>query len=271
MAGCAVTVPAHHPAAAQAATASLDNVTIVALDLADLSGVQAFATSVVDAREPVHILINNAGVMATPERRIGPGWESQFAINHLGHFALVNHLLPALAAEGGRVVSVSSAGHHNSPIRWDDMQFTTGYDKWLAYGQSKTANALFAVHLDAVGAAHSVRAYSLHPGKILTPLQRHLTTDEMVGQGWIYPDGSLADPTFKTPAQGAATAVWAATSPQLETIGGVYCEDCNIAPIIEHPLADPYGVRDYACDPDNATRLWHISEQLTSVHAFVTE
>ncbi|MGT2490810.1 hypothetical protein ACU4GD_10550 [Cupriavidus basilensis] len=115
---------------------------------------------------------------------------------------------------------MSSAGHHQSGIRWDDVQFFNGYDKWLAHGQSKTANALFAVHLDRLGQNSGVRAFSLHPGKIFTPLQRHLTRDEMIAAGWPDPNGNPADPTFKTTQQGAATQVWAATSAQLNGIGG---------------------------------------------------
>ena len=204
------------------------------------------------------MLINNAGVMACPEKRIGPGWESQFAINHIGHFALTTWMWSALEG-GARVVSVSSAGHHNSPIRWNDIHFERGYDKWLAYGQSKTANALFAVHLDRSGREAGIRAFSLHPGKIFTPLQRHLSQAEMVEAGWLDVDGAPADPTFKTPEQGAATAVWAATSPMLAELGGLYCEDCDVALRAETTDEPFVGVRSYATDPDEAERLWKYS------------
>ena len=162
--------------------------------------------------------------MATPETRVGPGWEAQFATNHLGHFALVNRLWPVLRDGGARVVSVSSTGHLRSGIRWDDVDFVRDdYDKWAAYGQAKTANALFALQLDALGQDAGVRAFSLHPGGILTPLQRHLPLEEQVQLGWVNPDGSLKYPSlFKTPEQGAATQVWAATSTQLDHMGGVY-------------------------------------------------
>jgi NAD(P)-dependent dehydrogenase (short-subunit alcohol dehydrogenase family) len=207
--------------------------------------------------------------MACPETRVGPGWEAQFATNHLGHFALVNRLWPAIAVGGGRVVSVSSAGHRRSGIRWDDVQFEHGYDKWTAYGQAKTANILFALHLDALGERDGVRAFSLHPGGIITPLQRHLAKDEMVAFGWIDEDGNVVGKGFKSPEQGAATSAWAATSPQLDGLGGVYCEDCDVA----EPAADDSpgrGVRRWATDPEQAARLWDLSAQLTGIDAFAT-
>ena len=167
-----------------------------------------------------------------PPRRPGrrEGWELQFATNHLGHYALVNRLWPLLDG-GARVVSVSSGGHHLGDIRWDDPWFTLGYDKWEAYGQSKTANALFAVHLDAVGNEHGVRAFSLHPGAILTPLGRHLQAEDL-DKVMVYDEnGELVLPPFKTPEQGAATSVWAATAAaELEAHGGAYLEDVAVAP-----------------------------------------
>lgn len=266
-AGASVIVAARNPDAALAATDGIAGVSVEALDLADLASVHAFAESILASGRHIDILINNAGVMACPETRIGPGWEAQFATNHLGHFALTNLLWPALEG-GARVVSVSSSGHQLSPIRWDDVQFERGYDKWLAYGQAKTANVLFAVHLDRLGRRAGVRAFSLHPGKILTPLQRHLTQDEMIGAGWIDANGVLADPTFKTPEQGAATAVWAATSRRLDSLGGLYCEDCDVAGRTESDDGSEAGVRDYAVDPDQAARLWRLSAELTGVDAF---
>jgi NAD(P)-dependent dehydrogenase (short-subunit alcohol dehydrogenase family) len=208
---------------------------------------------------PLHILVNNAGVMALPElRRSREGWELQFATNHLGHFTLVNRLRPALR-DDARVVSVSSAGHHRSDIRWDDLHFTREpYDPALAYGQSKTANALFAVHLNSFG----VQAFSVHPGGILTPLQRHLSKQEMVDAGWIDEDGNVVGKDFKTPEQGAATQVWAATSPQLSGLGGLYLEDCDVAERAGTPTLRS-GVLDYAVDPAAAARLWTLSAELT--------
>ena len=166
--------------------------------------------------------------MACPETRVGPGWEAQFATNHLGHFALANRLWPLLADGGARVVALTSTGHKLSGIRFDDLQFEHDYDKWQAYGQAKSANSLFAVHLDALGQDAGVRAFAVHPGGIFTPLQRHLTREEMQASGWISDDGT-PDERFKTPEQGASTSTWAATNPKLAGMGGVYCENCDIA------------------------------------------
>ena len=193
-AGATVVVPARRPDAARDALAGIGGVEVAELDLGDLDSVAAFADSFLASGRSIDILIDSAAIMASPLMRVGTGWEAQFATNHLGHFALANRLWPALAADGGaRVVAVSSAGHRRSPIRWDDPFFeTTEYEKWAAYGQAKTANALFAVELDRLGADAGVRAFSLHPGGILTPLQRHLTHEEMVGYGWIAEDGTPA-------------------------------------------------------------------------------
>ncbi|WBQ01935.1 SDR family NAD(P)-dependent oxidoreductase [Kribbella sp. CA-293567] len=266
-AGARVVVPARRPQAAQEALSGLAGVEVGELDLADLASVHAFADEFLATGRSIDLQINNAAVMACPETRVGPGWEAQFATNHLGHFALTNRLWPALAADGGaRVVSVSSSGHRNSDIRWDDPQFEQGYDKWAAYGQAKTANSLFAVQLDALGKDSGVRAFALHPGGILTPLQRHLPREEMVGFGWIDEDGNPLQPdVFKSPEAGAATQVWAATSPQLDGQGGVFCEDCEIA---ELSTDDAPGVRPYAVDPASAARLWTLSAELTGVDAF---
>jgi len=265
-AGAHVVVPARRPEVAREALSGVSGVEIDVLDLGDLESVKAFADRFLASARSIDIVIDNAAIMASPETRVGPGWEAQFATNHLGHFALVNRLWPAIAADGGgRVVSVSSTGHRRSDIRWDDLEFRLGYDKWEAYGQAKTANVLFAVELDALGKDSGVRAFALHPGGILTPLQRHLTREEMVGYGWIDADGNPIGPGFKTPEQGAATQVWAATSPQLDGLGGVFCEDCEIA---EVSTDDTPGVRPYAIDPDSAARLWRVSAELTGVNAF---
>ena len=263
-AGAHVVVPARRPDAAREILGDLAEVD--ELDLGSLDSVEAFAGRFLASGRPVDIVIDNAAIMASPETRVGPGWEAQFATNHLGHFALVNRLWPAIAADGGgRVVSVSSTGHRRSDIRWDDLEFRLGYDKWEAYGQAKTANVLFAVQLDALGKDFGVRAFALHPGGILTPLQRHLTREEMVGYGWIDEDGNPLNPGFKSPEQGAATRVWAATSPQLDGIGGVFLEDCEVA---EVSTDDTPGVRPYAIDPRSAERLWTVSAELTGVNAF---
>jgi len=264
-AGAEVVVPARRPDTAAAVLAEFARVTTAAMDLADLSSVRDFADSTVREGRHVDIVIDSAGIMATREKRVGPGWESQFATNHLGHFALVNGLWPMLRG-GARVVSVSSRGHGISDIHWDDLDFRNGYDKWQAYGQSKTANVLFAVELDRLGAADGVRAFALHPGSIVTPLQRHLSREEMMAAGWVDADGRGIDPKFKTPEQGAATQVWAATSSQLLEMGGVYLEDCDIAPIAQE--RGRKGVRPYAINPHSARRLWALSVDLTGINAF---
>ncbi|GGV44662.1 oxidoreductase [Actinomadura cremea] len=280
-AGARVVVPARRPDAAKEAVGGLDGAEVDELDLADLGSVRAFADRFLGAGRGIDVLINNAGVMACPETRVGPGWEAQFATNHLGHFALVNRLWPAVRP-GARVVSVASAAHHFSPVRWDDLWFERGYDKWEAYGQAKTANVLFAVHLDALGRddAAGVRAFSLHPGAIRTPLQRHLPKEEMMAGGWIDEDGNVIAEGWKTPEQGAATAVWAATSPGLDGMGGVYCEDCDVAEMAPEAVPEHgeqgsgderpplVGVRGYATDPGEAARLWALSAELTGVDAF---
>jgi len=266
-AGAQVVVPARRASTARAALGN--GVEVDALDLADLASVHGFAERFLASRRAIDIVINSAGVMACPETRVGPGWEAQFATNHLGHYALVNRLWPAISRGGARVVAVSSAGHRRSAIRWDDVMFDNGYDKWQAYGQAKTANVLFAVHLDSLARDARVRAFALHPGGIITPLQRHLPRQEMVAAGWIDEQGNTLNPAgFKTPEQGAATQVWAATSPQLDGLGGVYCEDCDIAELAPDGLEFTGGVRSYAVDPEQAARLWALSAELTGVNAF---
>jgi NAD(P)-dependent dehydrogenase (short-subunit alcohol dehydrogenase family) len=268
-AGARVIVPARRPETAREALAGLDNVEIDELDLGDLDSVRAFAERFLATGRRLDLVITNAGIMACPETRVGPGWEAQFGTNHLGHFALVNRLWPAVA-EGARVVALSSRGHFYSPIRWDDVQFEHGYDKWQAYGQAKTANILFAVQLDKLGADRNVRAFALHPGGIMTPLQRHLPREEMIERGWIDENGTVLA-KFKTPEQGAATTLFAATSPQLDGLGGLYLEDCDIAELAPEgegwsPTAS--GVQSYALDPEQAERLWTLSAELTGVDAF---
>ncbi|WNM29551.1 SDR family NAD(P)-dependent oxidoreductase [Streptomyces sp. Li-HN-5-11] len=267
-AGAHVVVPARRPVTAEQALAGVPGVELAELDLADLESVRGFAERFLASGRGIDIVIDSAGIMACPETRVGPGWEAQFATNHLGHFALVNRLWPAIAPGGARVVSVSSRGHHFSGIRWDDIHWRQRYDKWEAYGQAKTANVLFAVQLDKLGRDAGVRAFALHPGGILTPLQRHLPKEEMVERGWIDEDGNVLNPEgFKTPPQGAATQVWAATSPQLDGLGGVYLEDCDIAEPAQEG-DERAGVRDWAIDPAQAARLWELSAELTGVNAF---
>ena len=269
-AGAQVVVPARRPDVARESLG--DSVDVDELDLADLASVQGFADRFLTSGRALDIVINSAGILACPETRVGPGWEAQFATNHLGHYALVNRVWPAISRGGGaRVVAVSSASHRRTAIRWDDVMFEHGYDKWLAYGQAKTANALFAVHLDALARDGGVRAFAVHPGGILTPLQRHLPKQEMVEAGWIDEEGNALNPAgFRTPERGAATQVWAATSPQLDGLGGVYCEDCDIAEPAPDDQEFTGGVRSYAVDPEQAARLWALSAALTGVNAFAS-
>ncbi|GGX74798.1 SDR family NAD(P)-dependent oxidoreductase [Streptomyces anandii] len=268
-AGAQVVVPARRPGAAREALAGVERAEVDTLDLGDLESVRAFAERFLASGRTIDLFIGSAGIMACPETRVGPGWEAQFATNHLGHFALVNRLWPAIEPGGARVVSVSSRGHHFSGIRWDDLHWRRGYDKWEAYGQAKTANVLFAVHLDRLARDRGVRAFALHPGGIITPLQRHLPKEEMVERGWIDEQGNVLNPEgFKSPQQGAATQVWAATSPQLDGMGGVYLEDCDIAEPASEANGDRSGVRSWATDPEQAARLWTLSAELTGVDAF---
>jgi NAD(P)-dependent dehydrogenase (short-subunit alcohol dehydrogenase family) len=226
------------------------------LELADQASVAAFAAS---WSGPLDILINNAGVMALPELELTPeGWEMQFATNHLGHFALALGLHDALAAAGGdaRIVSLSSRAHLRSPVIFDDLNFSSRpYDPWLAYGQSKTANVLFAVEATQRWAGDGITANAVHPGAIAeTNLSRHLDPKYLADlrDSGVY--------TYKTTEQGAATSVLVATSPRLEGVGGRYFEDCNEAPVVAGDGSA--GVAAYALDRDNAKRLWEVSLDL---------
>ncbi|NUO55440.1 MAG: SDR family NAD(P)-dependent oxidoreductase [Hamadaea sp.] len=259
-AGATVVVPAKRPASAAEALAGVPGVEVDELDLADLDSVEAFAERFAKSGRGIDLLLANAGVMALAETRVGPGWEGHFAINHLGHYALVNRLFPALSTDGGaRVVVTSSGVSPDATLNWDDVQFENGYDRWAAYAQSKFANALFAAHLDVLGQASGVRAFSVNPGYILTPLQRHLTTQEMVDAGWIDADGNALLPEFRSTEQGAATQVWAATSPELAGDGGAYLKACEVVRRFDTPG-----------DRDQAVRLWALSAELTGVDAFTS-
>lgn len=266
-AGADVIVPARSPERAKAALHGLSGATVEPMDLGEPGSVASFAERVRSAGRPVSILVNSAGIMATPEMRDAQRHEAQFSTNHLGHFRLTLGLWPALeAANGARVVSVSSRGHQIAGIDFEDIDFQRRpYDKWVAYGQSKTANALFALALDKRGQSRGIRAFSLHPGQILTDLARHLSAEEIASFDALDETGRpIIDPErgMKTVEQGAATSVWCATSPDLDFIGGVYCEDCNVAPINESALGRK-GVSAWACDPEAAERLWQLSAAWT--------
>ncbi len=243
------------------------NAIVQEMDLGDLASVRRFADAVVATGVRLDLLINNAGIMACPLARVGDGWESQFGVNHLGHFELTCRLLPALLrAEAPRVVALSSTAHARGDVHWDDPHFQSHeYDKWDAYAQAKTANSLFAIGLDDHYKDQGLRAFAVHPGGIMTPLQRHLTTEEMVALGWLLPDGTMPEMVkalFKTPEQGASTTVWAATSPQLKDKGGVYCEDCDIGQLATEESQRWEHVRLWACDNENADKLWRMSEEM---------
>jgi NAD(P)-dependent dehydrogenase (short-subunit alcohol dehydrogenase family) len=244
------------------ATTGSDKVEVGMLDLASLASVRAFVADYLAQSRPLHILINNAGVMATPFGHTPEGFETQFGTNHIGHFALTTGLSPALrSADNARVVALSSIGHRRSDIIWDDINFERReYDPWAAYGQSKTANALFAVGFTQKHGAGGITANAVMPGGIMTGLQKHMKDEEKRALGWIDEHGN-PNPRFKTPAQGAATSIYAAVSPDLEGIGGKYLEDCAIAKpwSREAPMS---GVLPYALDPASAERLWALSEEI---------
>lgn len=226
------------------------NIFVSRVDLSDLSSISGFAAQ---WSGPLHVLVNNAGIMALPElERTPEGWEMQFATNHLGHFALANALHGQLAEAGNaRIVSLSSSGHLFAPVLFDDPHFNfIPYDPFLAYGQSKTASTLFAVAVTERWARDGITSNAVMPGAIATNLQRHT--------------GGLRTPLErqKTPQQGAATTLYVATSPDLDGIGGRYFEDVNEAPVVDQRGRDYTGVAPYALDPANAQRLWDLSAEL---------
>ena len=249
----------------------IDKDNIVEMNLADPNSVQQFVDDFTSSAESLDILINNAGVMACPEMRTSQGWELQFAVNQIGHFVLTKGLLPLMQkADGARLVALSSTGHKISGIRWDDIHFkSSDYDKWAAYGQSKTAGSLLAVEVDKRMKDSGIRSFGVHPGGIMTPLQRHLETEEMVALGWMNEDGEPTERVakmFKSPSQGASTSLWAATCPLLDEIGGVYCEDCDVAKRQDDSDKNArfIGVADWAVDSEEASRLWDETERMLS-------
>ncbi len=275
-AGAKVIVPARSPEKAKKYLEGVENVEIEEMDLMDADSIDAFAEKFLAKNEPLHLLINNAGIMWSPLNRDARGNESHFSTNHLGHFQLTNKLWSALQkANGARIVNVSSRGHHFSPVVFEDINFENReYDHLSAYGQSKTANILFTVSLDEKGKNDGIRAFALHPGGILdTELGRNMSMDEPLIQGYLDADGKpILDPVngLKTIEQGAATQIWLATNPQLENLGGVYAEDCEIAEItVINDSTDKVdevvrrkGVMPYAIDKENADKLWTLSEKL---------
>ena len=269
--GANVIIPAKRP---EIANQNLDGVVsetnIIKMDLGNLNSVKNFTNSFKENFNTLSLLINNAGIMACPETRVGDNWESQFAINHIGHFLLTRELMNILAdTEGSRFVSLSSSAHALTGILWDDIHFNKQpYNKWMAYGQSKTASSLIAIELNKKMKDYGVESFSVHPGGIITPLQRYLEKEEMIALGWMDEDGSpseLAKNFFKSPSQGASTTLWCATSNDLNGLGGVFCEDCDIAKRkseVDQSLQRYTGVANWAVDTDEATRLWELSEEI---------
>ena len=270
-AGADVIIPAKRPKIANQnlnGIVSEDNV--IEMDLGNLKSVKSFSDSFKENFNTLDLLINNAGIMACPETRIGNNWESQFAINHIGHFLLTNELINVMSdVEGARFVSLSSSAHSITGILWDDIHFQSAkYDKWMAYGQSKTACSLMAIEFNTRMKDRGVEGFAVHPGGIITPLQRHLEKEEMVALGWLDEDGSpseLAKNFFKSTSQGASTAVWCATNPDLNGLGGVFCEDCDIAKRkseVDESLQRYFGVADWAIDKEEASKLWESTESM---------
>ena len=266
-AGAQVIVGARRTGQAHDVLDALDgDIAILPLDLADPASIDAFAEAVAGRTDTIDILINNAAIMASPLGRDARGYEMQFATNHLGHFQLTARLWPLLLAGGGaRVVALSSIGHRLHGLDLDDPNFERrDYDKWLAYGQAKSANALFALQLDKLGESRGVRAFAVHPGGIATPLQRHLTMEEQRAMGWYDEDGNVHE-AFKSTEEGAATTVWCAVSPLLEGKGGVYCEDCEVAVAADPEKPRAGGYYPHIRDEDLAGKLWTKSEEMTGV------
>lgn len=275
-AGATVIVPARDIEKARKNLESIPNIEIEAMDLAKSDTIDAFAERFLSSGRPLHLLINNAGIMWVPLQRDSRGIESQLATNYLGQYHLVSRLWPALKkANGARVVNVSSYGHQMAPFNFDDPNFEhREYQTLLAYGQSKTASNLFALELDNRAKAFNVRAYSLHPGSIAgTELARDADMELFKQMGFFDNQGNmrpeiLAD--LKTIPQGAATTIWCATSPLLNDIGGVYCEDADIAELDLGNFGKDNGlgtrgVQPYSLDEASAKKLWDLSEKMTGV------
>lgn len=265
--GAKVVSVVRDPAKGQAALARIResvpeaDVELAVLDLSDLESVRRGGDDIARRFPRIDRLINNAGVMACPLGRTAEGFELQLGTNHLGHFVLTARLIASiLAAAPGRIVNLSSGGHQISPMRFEDPFFTKEpYDKWAAYGQAKTANVLFSVGLDKRLKDRRVRAFAVHPGAIVTELGRHLEPTDIESLMGKRGGGTLQ---YKRVPQGAATSVWAATAPELEGRGGVYCEDCHVAETIEAPGSGAEGgVMAYAVDETAADRLWSLSEE----------
>ncbi len=253
---------------AEQAGASFDT---LECDLASLDSVRAAGKEANERFDKLDLLINNAGVMACPKGETADGFERQFGTNHLGHFLLSNLLVPLLEkGVDARIVALSSRAHFQSPVHLDDPNYENReYEKWESYGQSKTANALFALEADKRLKTHGIRAFSVHPGGIMTNLGRHLSEEDVTALRARLAKAAEAagneggnSATFKTVEQGAATTCWVATSQDVLEHGGAYCEDCHVSPVDDESPVE--GVRSYAADPAAAARLWEMSEEAVS-------
>ena len=276
-AGATVIVPARDTEKARKNLQGFANLELESMDLMNPGSIDVFAQKFLSSGRPLHLLINNAGIMWVPLRRDSRGFESQLATNYLAQFHLTARLWPALKkAHGARVINVSSLGHQMAPFNFDDPNFLhRDYETLQAYGQSKTASNLFALELDNIGKAFHVRAFSLHPGSINgTELGRDASLELFQQMGFCDAEGNILPEvaaTLKTVPQGAATTVWCATSSMLNNLGGVYCEDANVADLapgntghnIDSSRAG--GVRPYSLDKASAKKLWKLSEDLTGI------
>ncbi len=269
-AGAVVIVPARDVNKARHNLDSIPNVEIEQMDLMNSDSIDSFANKFLSSGRPLHLLVNNAGIMWVPLRRDNRGIESQLATNYLAQFQLTARLWPALKkANGARVVNVSSQGHQFGPFNFEDPNFLEReYETLAAYGQSKTAVNLFSLELDNRAKAFNVRSYSLHPGSINgTELAREASLELFQQMGFLDEEGNMKPEvvaSLKTIPQGAATTVWAATSPLFNNIGGVYCEDVNVAEINQEQTFSA-GVKLYSLDEVNAKKLWKLSEDLTGI------
>lgn len=269
-AGATVIVVARDIDKAKKNLEGISNIEIAAMDLMSPVSIDTFAENFVASGRPLHLLINNAGIMWVPLRRDERGIESQLATNYLALFQLTSRLWLSLKkANGARVVNVSSHGHHFAPFNFDDPNFLhREYETLQGYGQSKTAVNLFSIELDARGQSAHIRSYSVHPGSINgTELGREAPLELFQKMGFVDADGNMLPEvaaSLKTIPQGAATTVWCATSPMLDHIGGVYCEDGDIA-VVSSDITAQKGVHPYSLDETNAKRLWKLTEEMTGI------
>jgi Dehydrogenases with different specificities (related to short-chain alcohol dehydrogenases) len=269
-AGATVIIPARDIEKAKKNLEGIRNVEIAAMDLMSPTSIDAFAENFIASGRPLHLLINNAGIMWVPLRRDARGIESQLATNYLALFQLSARLWPSLKkANGARVINVSSHGHHFASFNFDDPNFLNReYETLQGYGQSKTAVNLFSMELDVRGQSSHIRSYAVHPGSIGgTELGREAPLELFQKMGFVDADGNMLPEvaaSLKTIPQGAATTVWCATSPLLEHIGGVYCEDGDIA-VLSSDMTDQKGVHPYSLEETNSKRLWKLTEEMTGI------